>query len=195
MHVTLVMLENGLRGREIRIRKPEIIIGRARGCKVRIASADVSRQHCRLRIEGTDVVVQDLGSSNGTRLNGELCQGLRTVHPFDRLQIGPITFLVEYDSATQPMPSIPLEEEELTVEAEDIIILDVEDVEEDHTKVTQPLTRSFKTRHSAVARPVKNPEEPLPWAELAESSLPPLPPTVVENLPVAEPDESDFSRN
>jgi pSer/pThr/pTyr-binding forkhead associated (FHA) protein len=203
MHVKLVMLENGQRGRTIRIRRPEIIIGRAKGCKVRIASSDVSRQHCRLRIAGTTVVIQDLGSSNGTLLNGQLCQGEKALRPYDRLQVGPVTFLVEFDAATEPMPAIPMDEAELNTEAEDIIILDVEEVEVDPFRMTRPPAPARKTRHApqpvrsdvdwvdqaAASVPPTKPEEPLPWAELAESSLPPP----AEQLPVAEPDESQIA--
>jgi hypothetical protein len=202
MNVNLVMLEDGRRGRELLIRRPEVILGRAKGCKVRIASSEVSRQHCRLRVIGTTVDVQDLGSANGTFVNGTLCQGLHTVQPFDRLQIGPVTFLIEFDPLTQPMAAIPMSDEELTIEAEDIIIMDVEEV--DAKRATQA-PRPMKTRHvnptpvrsdtewgdQAPALPPTKPEEAIPWANLSESSPTPLPtpPSAVEHLPTAEPEE------
>jgi pSer/pThr/pTyr-binding forkhead associated (FHA) protein len=63
------------------------VLGRARGCSLRILTDGVSRQHCLLTMVAGRWMVQDLDSSNGTYLNGrriktgELRQG-------DVLQLG-----------------------------------------------------------------------------------------------------------
>ncbi len=77
-------------------------LGRGQGCTVRIPSADVSRLHCRLRMEADGLVrVEDLESVNGTLINGTQIHGLEIVHPGDRLSLGPVTFVVEYEVTTK----------------------------------------------------------------------------------------------
>jgi pSer/pThr/pTyr-binding forkhead associated (FHA) protein len=72
-------------------------VGRARGTTVRIPSAEVSRQHCRLWQEGGLLYVEDLDSVNGTFLNSERLRERHVVRPGDRLDVGPVTFVLEYE--------------------------------------------------------------------------------------------------
>ena len=48
-----------------------ITIGRAKGCKIRIPSRAISRQHCRIELSNGHASIKDLGSSNGTYVNGK----------------------------------------------------------------------------------------------------------------------------
>jgi len=48
----------------------ENLIGRGTECRVRILSEKVSRRHARVMVSGSRAVLEDLGSKNGTRLNG-----------------------------------------------------------------------------------------------------------------------------
>ena len=49
-----------------------ILIGRALDCDIRFSNAVVSRHHAAIARTGGDSSIQDLGSSNGTRINGDL---------------------------------------------------------------------------------------------------------------------------
>lgn len=49
----------------------EVCLGRSTECEVHVPLRDVSRRHCRLRREGDQVVLEDLGSTNGTFVNGD----------------------------------------------------------------------------------------------------------------------------
>jgi predicted component of type VI protein secretion system len=97
VNVNLVLQKGRKRKKVVALRPPEAILGRARGCSVRIPSEDVSRRHCRLRLDDDLVTVEDLGSVNGTFLNGQAVAEVRVVQPGDRLEVGPITFIVEYE--------------------------------------------------------------------------------------------------
>jgi predicted component of type VI protein secretion system len=97
MNVSLVVQNGPGRLRKITLRSSEAVVGRRRGNQIRIPSADVSRNHARLSVQDGYVVVEDLGSFNGTFLNGERISGLRPVRPGDRIEIGPVVFLVEYE--------------------------------------------------------------------------------------------------
>jgi diguanylate cyclase (GGDEF)-like protein len=66
----------------------EIVIGRDPTCAVRLDADDVSRRHARVAPEGDGHVVGDLGSLNGTWVNGlEVEQ--RRLSPGDRIRVGP----------------------------------------------------------------------------------------------------------
>jgi pSer/pThr/pTyr-binding forkhead associated (FHA) protein len=77
---------------------PETLIGRSPECNLRIASGQVSRKHCLIKVEDTQVTVRDLGSANGTRLNG---QTIKTevdmpIPPGSTLVVGPLKFIVQF---------------------------------------------------------------------------------------------------
>jgi pSer/pThr/pTyr-binding forkhead associated (FHA) protein len=93
----LVVERKGQRTRSIEVRTSVANIGRAHGNDVRIPSAQVSRKHCELREKDGLVVVEDLESVNGTFLNDDLITGVAVVRPGDRVVVGPITFVVEYE--------------------------------------------------------------------------------------------------
>lgn len=78
------------------MRTTEVTIGRKRGSNLRIPAATVSRQHCRLTFEEDTLVVHELGSFNGTFVNGKRIREKALVRSGDRLKIGPIVFIVKY---------------------------------------------------------------------------------------------------
>jgi predicted component of type VI protein secretion system len=104
MLATLRICQKGANLREVRL-GPVTIVGRSADCQLRIASAEVSRRHCQLLLRADGVYLEDLGSANGTFLDGvRVPQNLPTyARPGARLDVGPARFLVEYaaDAATQ----------------------------------------------------------------------------------------------
>jgi pSer/pThr/pTyr-binding forkhead associated (FHA) protein len=96
MEVKLIVEEGAHAGQTFRLRAAETIVGRRRGCGLRIPSDSVSRRHCRLTFRDDYLTVDDLASVNGTKVNGELIAKPTIVHPGDRLSVGSITFLVQY---------------------------------------------------------------------------------------------------
>jgi hypothetical protein len=57
-------------GRRVQIGSEPLVIGRLPECGVVLADSNVSRRHAELRRSGDSVVLTDLGSTNGTRVNG-----------------------------------------------------------------------------------------------------------------------------
>lgn len=95
MEVTLTIQDGTSQRRVFRMRKPVMVIGRTKGCALKIPSASVSRHHCRLTVAKGIVQVRDLGSANGTFVNDrQVTAGV--LRPGDSLRVGPITFKVEY---------------------------------------------------------------------------------------------------
>jgi pSer/pThr/pTyr-binding forkhead associated (FHA) protein len=66
----------------------EAVLGRGEGCEVRVDSTQASRRHAAVRSEGEAVKVRDLGSTNGTFVNGERVEGERALRPGDRIEVG-----------------------------------------------------------------------------------------------------------
>ncbi len=79
--------------------RDEISIGRQDGNTIRLTERNVSRKHCRLvRKDGT-VLVEDLGSFNGVRVNGERIEGKLAVQEGDLIEIGDYDLAIEADVA------------------------------------------------------------------------------------------------
>jgi pSer/pThr/pTyr-binding forkhead associated (FHA) protein len=72
----------------------EVIIGRDELCQIRLASSDVSRHHCVLKVTSDGLVARDLDSRNGTYLNETLMEEETLLKPGDTLRIGPIVLQV-----------------------------------------------------------------------------------------------------
>lgn len=72
-------------------------IGRTRECDLCLADLSVSRMHALLVRREDGWVLSDLGSHNGTRLNGWLVREPVPVHPGDRVEFGSMTFVVQGD--------------------------------------------------------------------------------------------------
>jgi predicted component of type VI protein secretion system len=70
--------------------EPEVVVGRATDCRWIIASGAVSRRHARLVRHGSEVTIEDLGSSNGTFVNGERLSAPRELRDQDRVQLGAV---------------------------------------------------------------------------------------------------------
>lgn len=66
----------------------ELVIGRVAGCGVVVVDAKVSRRHARLIAQGGVVEVEDLGSSNGTRVNGRPLRKRRMLRDADVVTVG-----------------------------------------------------------------------------------------------------------
>jgi diguanylate cyclase (GGDEF)-like protein len=72
--------------------RAELYIGRGRDTDIRLEDQGVSRVHCRMVRRDGGFMVQDLGSTNGTKVNGKHV-GTAPVGPGDRLELGPHAIL------------------------------------------------------------------------------------------------------
>jgi sigma-B regulation protein RsbU (phosphoserine phosphatase) len=70
------------------------VLGRAADCDVVLAESSISRRHAELEYAGGRARVRDLGSHNGTRVNGNLIDGWRTIGGGDQLVFGRASFTV-----------------------------------------------------------------------------------------------------
>ena len=90
----LRVLESGGREREVRVEAQPLTLGRAPDNALVIGDARVSRHHGRFQARHGTLVYTDLGSTNGTRVNGIRVDEI-VLGPGDRLQIGDVVLVVE----------------------------------------------------------------------------------------------------
>jgi pSer/pThr/pTyr-binding forkhead associated (FHA) protein len=125
MKVQLIVVRGKPEGKVIPLVGPKFKIGRGETCHLRPSSEQVSREHAEFSIEGSAVIVRDLGSRNGTLVNGKAL----TTEPYllkdrDLVQVGPLTFAVSITeaapAAAKPAASAPTAPAKPTTSTEDI---------------------------------------------------------------------------
>ncbi len=84
----LIINDSTTPSREFELIRPEIIIGRDPNVDLSLPSPSVSRRHARLTRDGNGYSLEDLGSSNGTFLNGERLTGRQSLHSGDQIRLG-----------------------------------------------------------------------------------------------------------
>jgi pSer/pThr/pTyr-binding forkhead associated (FHA) protein len=103
-------------GPSILIDRPILLFGRHAECDVQLNSKKVSRRHCVLAQVNDYLVIRDLGSTNGIRINGKRV-GEGKLHPGDELTIGNFRYQVCGDVLGRPEPHLPPELREMKQEA------------------------------------------------------------------------------
>jgi hypothetical protein len=94
MKVQLVVVRGKPEGKVIPLVGPKFKIGRGETCHLRPISEQISREHAEFTIEAGAVVVRDLGSRNGTLVNGKALTDACQLKDRDLVQVGPLTFAV-----------------------------------------------------------------------------------------------------
>jgi len=93
----LVLLSAGMTGRTHELKVDKTTIGRVEDNTFQISEPSVSSHHCEIWLRGTDVVVKDLDSTNGTFVNNEKVTET-VVKPGQILRLGQIEMRLETDS-------------------------------------------------------------------------------------------------
>ncbi len=111
MKVQLVVVRGKPEGKVIPLVGPSFKIGRGETCHLRPSSELVSREHAEFTITGDVIQVRDMGSRNGTLVNGKaLTSESVQLKDRDLVQVGPLTFAVSIQgvAAATAKPSAPL---------------------------------------------------------------------------------------
>ncbi len=106
MQVKLKVIGGKNDGREIKISIPEFIIGRGDEAHLKPSSDLISRNHCSIKIENNAVTIRDMGSRNGTFINGQQITGPHIAKVGDLLRVGRLQFEILID-VTQPSNKRP----------------------------------------------------------------------------------------
>lgn len=75
-------------GRRLVVGPAGVTLGRSRQCDVVLSDPNVSRHHAEVRPRGGSWVLSDLGSTNGSRINGRTIEGPEVLKPGDEIELG-----------------------------------------------------------------------------------------------------------
>ena len=75
-------------GRRLVVGPAGVTLGRSRQCDIVLSDPNISRQHAEVRPRGGSWVLSDLGSTNGSRLNGRTITGPEVIRPGDEIELG-----------------------------------------------------------------------------------------------------------
>jgi len=92
----LYVLEGPERGRSLALSGSPVTVGRSRSCTLPLTDPNASKEHLRIAWESGSYVLTDLGSSFGTRLNGQAVSRA-ALSPLDRIAVGDTVMILETD--------------------------------------------------------------------------------------------------
>ncbi|MBI5480819.1 MAG: FHA domain-containing protein [Deltaproteobacteria bacterium] len=95
------------------LNRDEVTVGRKEGNTIRLTERNVSRRHARILRHNGTVFVEDLGSYNGVKVNGNRIAGRVAVAEGDRIQIGDYLLGIKVDRTTE-MPADPFADQKTT---------------------------------------------------------------------------------
>ena len=93
----LVVLSPGITGRTQELKAGKTTIGRVEDNTLQIVETSISSHHCEVLLRGSEVMVRDLNSTNGTYINGEPVTE-RVIKPGQILRLGEILMRLEADA-------------------------------------------------------------------------------------------------
>jgi pSer/pThr/pTyr-binding forkhead associated (FHA) protein len=93
-------------GSTISLQRPVLLIGRHLECDVRIDLPKISRRHCCVALAYDRIVVRDLGSRNGLRVNGQVVEEA-VLQNGDEIAIGPVIFRLDNPDAVSAPSGTP----------------------------------------------------------------------------------------
>lgn len=101
----LVVLNTALTVRSHELKVDKTTIGRLDDNTFQIPDASVSSHHCEILLRGSDVVVKDLNSTNGTFINGIQIAGESELKSGQTLRLGQVELRLENGSPAAPSPA------------------------------------------------------------------------------------------
>jgi predicted Zn finger-like uncharacterized protein len=89
--VALAVIQGPARGQVFRVTKSQTILGRS-GADIVLYDPEVSRKHCAIEVDGSTVTLVDLGTTNGTFVDGKRIDRCQMKH-FSKIRIGATTLV------------------------------------------------------------------------------------------------------
>jgi pSer/pThr/pTyr-binding forkhead associated (FHA) protein len=105
MKVVLYLLKKDGNAKPFQLPSDVTLIGRRQDCDLCIPLSVVSRKHCEFNMDQGRLMIRDLGSRNGTFVNGQKIEEMR-LNPGDQIQIGPVNFIVQIDGQPEQIAGI-----------------------------------------------------------------------------------------
>ncbi len=103
---SILLAEKGGGQRTVPLEGERVIVGKREDCQIVLAKPNVSRQHCEILFRGGKHILRDMGSSNGTLVNGTKIEG--PVYLVDGTEIEVGDYVLTYmDGSEPPAPAAP----------------------------------------------------------------------------------------
>ena len=167
-------------------------VGRHDDCTIRIKSSQVSRRHCELFEKKGTLLLKDLGSANGTYVNGKKVQGQQMLEPGDELTIGSVKLRVARVGIAPPVKPVVAMSNDTAVAERVPASTDDEEFEIDFDD--EPAAADAALNDDAIEidieddfLPVDDDLVPLPAEPKPASPLPQPPPAETKKAPAPEP--------
>ena len=158
-------------GQVIPLNRRKFLIGREQDCQLRPNSDMVSRHHCVFSVDDFSVRLRDLGSTNGTLVNGERIRKETVLASGDRILIGNLDFELVIrqgvnlpDSDSKTMPPIPLTNEDTQVNSRTVLEMPTTPI-----AAAEPVTS--KAPETTQVVPIQSIPEPTPAAVAAPATV------------------------
>jgi len=171
-------------GDPIPLIRQELTVGRRAGCDIRLDFDNVSGKHCVLRIINGIWNIRDLGSTNGTSVNGSRISSEHSVMPDDEFGISGRLYRIDYE------PSGPT----AFSDTRDLVGDEVIEERKRHSLVELAGFDTDHNRPQKFVRPVRPPQpidRPQPTARPAAASDENAPPTYRLAKPKSQKEEAD----
>jgi pSer/pThr/pTyr-binding forkhead associated (FHA) protein len=111
----LIGMSAEVKGQNLSLDAGELTIGRSEDNTLAIQNSSVSGRHCRVYRDGDQFMIEDCGSTNGTRVNARRVTEPTPLRPKDLIQVGSIEFLFNAEGMA------PAEDEESTFAAAEVV--------------------------------------------------------------------------
>ena len=104
----LIVREQGAPDRVFDLFGEDVLIGRSRGCDLRLANVSVSREHACVRWEAGQYIVEDRGSHNGVYVNGQRVQSQR-LKTGDQVRLGKYELVYVHERVPRVLQSADID--------------------------------------------------------------------------------------
>ena len=94
LEVNLIRVTKNGKSTRVPLSHERTLVGRQDDCHIRVPVAGISRKHCEIVIADGSIVINDLGSSNGTYVNQERISGAQPLSAGDLISFGGLVFVV-----------------------------------------------------------------------------------------------------
>jgi hypothetical protein len=101
---SLVVRQGARAGTVFPLTADSVVLGREEGVDISLRDPEVSRQHARVSWQAGTYVLEDLGSTNGTFLNGMQITGQRPLRPGDSIGLGQTILVLQPQGTAEPTP-------------------------------------------------------------------------------------------
>ena len=102
---SLVVRQGARAGTVFPLTTDSVVLGREEGVDISLRDPEVSRQHARVSWQAGTYVLEDLGSTNGTFLNGMQITGQRPLRPGDSIGLGQTILVLQPQAAAAAEPT------------------------------------------------------------------------------------------